>query len=1652
MIVWALVMAAAPAQALEIYRNGVRYDIAARLPSGASFRVDGVDRKFELGGVDGNLRLIQDDYAECGRLIDERQTNWAKYGFLESFDHYKSANECSITIHDPAGKETVASFYIRIDACNCFSALHFRFLDRDLKDFEDNAPFVVASVRVNNSGAAGPDVATRGSAARTDTNQAAGTDDNPTGDGPSAPAMPATARVSAALEGLTCLRSVHLFGENSSQAFSEGDKAARALILMSAWTGTKIADMARRAGVSQMASSVNYDFPGEDRTNLRQIETVIAAHGEAIARMEADVARYGLSLCGIVSASLHDTVERLYNSQGQFRSVSHWYLEAAQQLTQLHECASGEIDGAFGPSSRTAWNRMLAALGQPSVGGDFTPTMSDVIRVAAIPVTGPACDGASAATAGTVAIPVLPFLYGRTWTSQGWLERRTPKLRAILDNLATANEWTPFQQRLVRVLVNDANKTNDAFTDWDFYDAMALERIFKSGIGVAPNEGAASYWRSVADRKQTEYQRYVRVIETGENVRDFTLEMIRANTPPKDTYMATWVSSLIPLDARLAMNIDRRVGLARLSHLVMKYPEALATVEQTAGPELLYPLADRLLEGSSVLGKGTAQARVLLEAAVKQKAPYAASRLAFMLYHGNGGPADKERAKSLFQFASRNGGAFADYALGRIAEIETPEDPDKAFDWYERFLTQKRNGYDSFAAGSLIINRMMAGSLALATPRAKALVEKIARGQQDYGQYFPRSLALLYLCSDCGGSIDYAEAARWLRITRDGGAGRAGVILYRLLKQFPELATSPNEAIDSLKFTVDVANEHILKSDDHVEPYLALKLEEARNASDPAGRLQHMKSVMDGLCRFARGPGSKCETAAKHLASGAFGADLVVVGLDRLEELNSVALVDVLAAYGDFKGALERGLRAEADKTLRSSSVISSETSERDTFFADIDHLRAPTLRRLVSQRDPSDMASLPDGFVEYLGLLARNGDDEAREYLQLVSSAPAPLETVSPDLEAARQTFERVKARGGLSMSLVNAARIYSTALQAAQAPAQALQYELTALAAERQLDQVTGFNAGPLQGRLKSVCHLSKASERIFALGADGVALVLAKDAINELQDIRQQLASLPERLQGCFRDLVADNYRWLADLLVRQDRLSEAELVLSLLKDFEAFQFAGRDSAFSGDAFRQLPYSAAEQALKDALDDLTLPTVTDTRRRIELRAKQSVQSLTRAEQSELATIEQNLAAAEATYEAGLQRILDAADGLDGAALPEATLAAEQSVQETLLGRLEENVAAIHYLVMPDRLNIILTTRKDRKSVTIDTWNDEPFSEARLNEELEYFHFVISNPSFDPLPVSRQLYDLLVAPLEEDLKAADPEMLLVSLDKRLRYLPYQTLHDGEKFLVERFALSLLTSSESEISGSRVSDVPFAALGMTQQSGLFAALPGVAVELDGIVKGQNGFGLFDGQVYMDEAFDRPALVRSLKIGETGDAGLGFVHVSSHFQLGDNDVDSFLLLGNGEHLSLAEIKDDPKAFDFSHVELLTLSACETGRAHPDNDGREIESLAKITGDRGAHSTIASLWPVADSSTALLMQRFYELRALGSMSKAKALAVAQREFIRGEVGSSENLTTRSIVYETARRFGAPYTERDDGIDPGFAHPFYWAPFVLTGNWR
>ena len=101
------------------------------------------------------------------------------------------------------------------------------------------------------------------------------------------------------------------------------------------------------------------------------------------------------------------------------------------------------------------------------------------------------------------------------------------------------------------------------------------------------------------------------------------------------------------------------------------------------------------------------------------------------------------------------------------------------------------------------------------------------------------------------------------------------------------------------------------------------------------------------------------------------------------------------------------------------------------------------------------------------------------------------------------------------------------------------------------------------------------------------------------------------------------------------------------------------------------------------------------------------------------------------------------------------------------------------------------------------------------------------------------------------------------------------------------------------------------------------------------------------------------------------------------------------------------------------MELVTLSACNTGLATASN-GIEVDSLAEAIQAKSGKAVLATLWAVYDESTSSLMKDFYRIKTANpTIIKAAALQQAQKKMI---------------------------------ADAKFAHPYYWSPFTLIGNWR
>jgi CHAT domain-containing protein len=106
------------------------------------------------------------------------------------------------------------------------------------------------------------------------------------------------------------------------------------------------------------------------------------------------------------------------------------------------------------------------------------------------------------------------------------------------------------------------------------------------------------------------------------------------------------------------------------------------------------------------------------------------------------------------------------------------------------------------------------------------------------------------------------------------------------------------------------------------------------------------------------------------------------------------------------------------------------------------------------------------------------------------------------------------------------------------------------------------------------------------------------------------------------------------------------------------------------------------------------------------------------------------------------------------------------------------------------------------------------------------------------------------------------------------------------------------------------------------------------------------------------------------------------------------------------------------------TELVALSACETG-INERRPGDELIGLTRSILYAGATSVVVSLWPVPDNSTYLLMLEFYKESKKecdmnkGFVSKAAALQKAQLKVMKKEL---------------------------------YAHPHYWAAFIIVGDWK
>lgn len=342
----------------------------------------------------------------------------------------------------------------------------------------------------------------------------------------------------------------------------------------------------------------------------------------------------------------------------------------------------------------------------------------------------------------------------------------------------------------------------------------------------------------------------------------------------------------------------------------------------------------------------------------------------------------------------------------------------------------------------------------------------------------------------------------------------------------------------------------------------------------------------------------------------------------------------------------------------------------------------------------------------------------------------------------------------------------------------------------------------------------------------------------------------------------------------------------------------------------------------------------------------------------------------------------------------------------------------ATLYPIVLPDRIEVI--AKFPGKPLSHYSYN---ISKEDVRKKVDRFQTDLQEAyTFDD--VKKEGYEIyqwfISQAIQEQLEKDKIKTIVFSLDGVLRNISIAALHDGEGYLIEKYAVATaidlevpkpepLPNDQLKVLAASLSQPP------QQHDGKFkfAKLTYVDEELNAI---KDATRVKSTQI-RDSQFTRDSFNRAFN-----NAPFEIVHIATHGQFSSNPEDTFILTAESKRFPDGKIRlnDFDEMFRTRElnrpdsVELLILSACETAAG----DDRATLGIAGAAVKAGARSAIASLWSLDDKSSQLFMSTFYEAITQPNTSRAQALRSAQLALLRNS---------------------------------DYSHPRYWAAFLLVGNW-
>lgn len=544
--------------------------------------------------------------------------------------------------------------------------------------------------------------------------------------------------------------------------------------------------------------------------------------------------------------------------------------------------------------------------------------------------------------------------------------------------------------------------------------------------------------------------------------------------------------------------------------------------------------------------------------------------------------------------------------------------------------------------------------------------------------------------------------------------------------------------------------------------------------------------------------------------------------------------------------------------------------------------------------------------------------------------------------------------------------------------------------------------------------------------------LAIVFYKQAVNISEAIREELQVLPEQEQKAYLNKVEEFYRSLADLLLQQDRVIEAQQVLDLLKIQEAANYLGpvRGNTNTANGISTL---SSEQEIEKRYMALQQEAIRVGKELAELRKTEN-SARSEGQDSKFQLLfaqEQQLQRAFVNFTES-DEIRGLVDRLSREVRTQTPALEQLRPLRDNLKRIGEHVVLLYPLVLEDRLEIVLAT-----GLSPPVHVSVPIDHKALNQTVLDFRTALVNRQDNVQESAQILYRWLIEPVAHLLDEIGADTILYAPDGVLRYVPLAALYDGDQWLAQRFKINNITAfSLTDLDTEPVNEPKLLAAAFAsgnfsfsigEQNFAFKGLPYAGQEV-------NNLALLypDMMKLLDQDFNPAAVVPELN-------SFNIVHFATHAALvSGRAYESFILFGNGERVTVDQVKYD---WTLTNVDLIVLSACETALGAVIGKGEEILGLGFLMESAGARATLASLWSVDDGGTQRLMNEFYSILKLPGVTKVEALQKAQ-------IAMFEE--TRDSTDDGHR--GVQLDNRDAVIPSldSYRHPYYWAPFILIGN--